>query len=321
MIIAAYFVNFIVFSFMGWVWETVYCTFKTKHWQNRGFLYGPVCPIYGTAAVTALIVFNFVPVLNTGSLASWKIFLICAAGSAVIEYTTSYVLEKIFHAVWWDYSKVPLNVNGRICLPATCGFGLAGIVIVRYLFPFIRSLHQENRPLLNEGLSLFFMFLFAMDLALTIASLTELITKMENYSREFNARMEAGVEIAQQGPAATLQAAKAAVSSAAETAVIGAYVTASDLKDYAAGKAGEMKEYATGKAGEMKDYAAGKAGEMSERMRRYAAGMSPRQKYHLNSIQEFRNADGKAGAEKLKEALAALQEKLGTAADRAERRK
>lgn len=310
MIIAAYFVNFIVFSFMGWVWETVYCTFKTKHWQNRGFLYGPVCPIYGTAAVTALIVFNFVPVLNTGSLASWKIFLICAAGSAVIEYTTSYVLEKIFHAVWWDYSKVPLNVNGRICLPATCGFGLAGIVIVRYLFPFIRSLHQENRPLLNEGLSLFFMFLFAMDLALTIASLTELITKMENYSREFNARMEAGVEIAQQGPAATLQAAKAAVSSAAETAVIGAYVTASDLKDYAAGKAGEMKEYASGKAG-----------EMSERMRRYAAGMSPRQKYHLNSIQEFRNADGKAGAEKLKEALTALQEKLGTAADRAERRK
>ena len=310
MIIAAYFVNFIVFSFMGWVWETVYCTFKTKHWQNRGFLYGPVCPIYGTAAVTAMIVFNFVPVLNTGSLASWKIFLICAAGSAVIEYTTSYVLEKIFHAVWWDYSKVPLNVNGRICLPATCGFGLAGIVIVRYLFPFIRSLHQENRPLLNEGLSLFFMFLFAMDLALTIASLTELITKMENYSREFNARMEAGVEIAQQGPAATLQAAKAAVSSAAETAVIGAYVTASDLKDYAAGKAGEMKEYASGKAG-----------EMSERMRRYAAGMSPRQKYHLNSIQEFRNADGKAGAEKLKEALTALQEKLGTAADRAERRK
>ncbi len=310
MIIAAYFVNFIVFSFMGWVWETVYCTFKTKHWQNRGFLYGPVCPIYGTAAVTALIVFNFVPVLNTGSLASWKIFLICAAGSAVIEYTTSYVLEKIFHAVWWDYSKVPLNVNGRICLPATCGFGLAGIVIVRYLFPFIRSLHQENRPLLNEGLSLFFMFLFAMDLALTIASLTELITKMESYSREFNARMEAGVEIAQQGPAATLQAAKAAVSSAAETAVIGAYVTASDLKDYAAGKAGEMKEYASGKAG-----------EMSERMRRYAAGMSPRQKYHLNSIQEFCNADGKAGAEKLKEALTALQEKLGTAADRAERRK
>ena len=310
MIIAAYFVNFIVFSFMGWVWETVYCTFKTKHWQNRGFLYGPVCPIYGTAAVTAMIVFNFVPVLNTGSLASWKIFLICAAGSAVIEYTTSYVLEKIFHAVWWDYSKVPLNVNGRICLPATCGFGLAGIVIVRYLFPFIRSLHQENRPLLNEGLSLFFMFLFAMDLALTIASLTELITKMESYSREFNARMEAGVEIAQQGPAATLQAAKAAVSSAAETAVIGAYVTASDLKDYAAGKAGEMKEYASGKAG-----------EMSERMRRYAAGMSPRQKYHLNSIQEFRNADGKAGAEKLKEALTALQEKLGTAADRAERRK
>ena len=154
------------------------------------------------------------------------------------------------------------------------------------------------------------MFLFAMDLALTIASLTELITKMENYSREFNARMEAGVEIAQQGPAATLQAAKAAVSSAAETAVIGAYVTASDLKDYAAGKAGEMKEYASGKAG-----------EMSERMRRYAAGMSPRQKYHLNSIQEFRNADGKAGAEKLKEALAALQEKLGIAADRAERRK
>ena len=142
MIIAAYFVNFIVFSFMGWVWETVYCTFKTKHWQNRGFLYGP---IYGTAAVTAMIVFNFVPVLNTGSLASWKIFLICAAGSAVIEYATSYVLEKIFHAVWWDYSTVPLNINGRICLPATyrdCPLSVS-------LHPFAPSGKQtapERRP-------------------------------------------------------------------------------------------------------------------------------------------------------------------------------
>ena len=133
--ISKYFIEFIVYSFCGWIWECCYCTVRTHKWQNRGFLYGPIVPIYGTGAVAAMLIFGGLgrtyPFLDGAALPVWKLFLICAAASAVLEYLTSYTLERIFHARWWDYSDMPLNVNGRICLPATTLFGVAGVLIVR----------------------------------------------------------------------------------------------------------------------------------------------------------------------------------------------
>ena len=195
MIISQYFIWFIVFSFIGWIYECTYCTFRTHHWQNRGFLYGPICPIYGTGAATAVFVFNNIQFTETGSTPVWEVFLICMIGSAIIEYATSYVLEKLFHAIWWDYSKVPFNLHGRICLPASLGFGVAGVLIVRYIIPLTASMSGFLPPLAKEALALGFMAVFAGDFVLTVSGLTELVNKIEIIEQELNERMETAYQI------------------------------------------------------------------------------------------------------------------------------
>ena len=142
--ISQYFVEFIFFSFLGWVWESVYCTISEKRWQDRGFLFGPVCPIYGGCVVAASLVFGGLSRISPGPAPLWQIFIICTAGSAVAEYVTSWVLECRFYARWWDYSRLPLNLKGRICLPVSLCFGLAGIVVVCYLLPWTSGLAERS---------------------------------------------------------------------------------------------------------------------------------------------------------------------------------
>ncbi len=233
MTIAAYFVDFIVFSFIGWIYECIYCTVKTKHWQNRGFLFGPICPIYGSGAVAAMYLFGSGGNAGLYGAPVWKIFLICAAGSAVLEYATSWILEKCFHAVWWDYHDIPLNLNGRISLPTTCGFGAAGILVVRLILPLVAGLHQDAHPAANEFIALFFMLFLGADLALTVSSLTKLLSSIEAAQNEFNSRLEAGVEIAQQGPRAIAVAAAAAGGKAKEKAMAAAAVRVADVRERA----------------------------------------------------------------------------------------
>ncbi len=198
--IAHYFVEFIFFSFLGWVWESVYCTVSEGRWQDRGFLFGPVCPIYGGCVVAASLVFGGLSRLSPAPAPLWQIFIICAAGSAVAEYATSWVLERRFHARWWDYSRLPLNLNGRICLPASLGFGLAGIVVVRYLLPWTANLHGAIPPMLYEGLAIGFAMLFGADVALTEASLSALIEDVARIHSDFNARAQETYEAVSRMP-------------------------------------------------------------------------------------------------------------------------
>ena len=127
MLIAQYFTEFMFYSFLGWVWESIYCTIKEKHWQDRGFLFGPYCPIYGSCIVAAEIVFGHLIPGGMGNMSFPMIFIISYIGSAIAEFSTSWILEKRFHARWWDYSDMPLNIQGRICVPVSICFGAAGI--------------------------------------------------------------------------------------------------------------------------------------------------------------------------------------------------
>lgn len=223
---------FVICSFLGWIYECCYCTFRERHWQNRGFLYGPICPIYGSGVVLALIVFDcLVPEAALGEHSMLTIFLVCAVGSAVLEFGTSWVLERYFHALWWDYSDMPFNIQGRICLPATCAFGLAGIVVVRFLLPFLHALPLNEHPIENELLCIVFTFIGGMDLALTVASLTRILDRMEAVEAQFNERMEAGVQTVQQGPAAVGSVAVRAAQSVGETATIAAMLAADSARE------------------------------------------------------------------------------------------
>ena len=190
MIIAQYFVEFMFYSFLGWVWESIYCTAKEKKWADRGFLFGPICPIYGSCVVVASAVFSSIDVLNSPNFPIWGIFILCYIGSAVAEFVTSWVLEKRFNARWWDYSELPLNIQGRICVPVSIAFGLAGVAVVKFLIPAIEGVHEVVSPVVYEVLAIILAAIFGADFALTEASLSALLKDVKQMHEEFNEKAQ-----------------------------------------------------------------------------------------------------------------------------------
>ena len=190
MVIAQYFVEFMFYSFLGWVWESIYCTAKEKKWADRGFLFGPICPIYGSCVVVASAVFSSIDVLNSPSFPIWGIFILCYIGSAVAEFATSWVLEKRFNARWWDYSELPLNIQGRICVPVSIAFGLAGVAVVKFLIPAIEGVHEIVSPVVYEVLAIILAAIFGADFALTEASLSALLKDVKQMHEEFNLKAQ-----------------------------------------------------------------------------------------------------------------------------------
>ena len=195
MSISFIFTLFIFTSFLGWIYECLYCTLKSAKWQNRGFFFGPVCPIYGIGCLFAYGFYQKFEMAETAtSVSKPMVFMICAVGSAILEYGTSYILEKRFHARWWDYSQVPFNLNGRICLPATLGFGMAGLLIIKKLLPALAIYLLRWDTLIpvwiEEIMALILMGVFGADVALSISSVTGLLEALDKLEAEFDATLE-----------------------------------------------------------------------------------------------------------------------------------
>ena len=114
-------VIYLVYSFLGWVAETVAATVKGRAFVNRGVASGPFCFVYGTAAVLMAVGFAD---LRSAPLA---LFLGCAADATVVEWVTAKLLERMHRRRWWDYSDYKFNLNGRICLLGAFVFGVGGV--------------------------------------------------------------------------------------------------------------------------------------------------------------------------------------------------
>lgn len=170
--ISTLFIWFILYSIIGWIYETVFCSIKKLKWDNRGMLIGPYCPIYGVGAVLDVLLCSGLPNARA-------VFLACMLGSAILEYGTSYATERLFHAVWWDYSRIPFNLNGRICLSCSVGFGFAGWIVLYGLHPYISRLTAPLPLDLQELAALLLMAVFAADCALTADSLAQINVKLE----------------------------------------------------------------------------------------------------------------------------------------------
>ncbi|MBW3087250.1 putative ABC transporter permease [Bifidobacterium sp. 82T24] len=124
----------VLYSFLGWVYESILVSIQERRPVNRGFLNGPLCPIYGAGAALAIVVLT--PIKDVPA-APVVMFLLGALGASVLEYVTSWTMEKIFHARWWDYSHFRFNINGRICLIGAIVFGVFGIIIVDVTQPWV----------------------------------------------------------------------------------------------------------------------------------------------------------------------------------------
>ncbi len=129
-VICKYFILFIIYSFLGWLMETIVCSIPKKKLVNRGFMIGPYCPIYGAGAL--MIILMLKKYMHDPILLFIMSILICS----VLEYFTSYMMEKIFKARWWDYSDKKFNINGRICLTNSLAFGIIGMLLIYKFNPF-----------------------------------------------------------------------------------------------------------------------------------------------------------------------------------------
>lgn len=129
-----YFLIFIIYSILGWLMETCLCSFKQKKIVNRGFLIGPYCPIYGWGAL--IIILTLTKYKNDPFVIFGMALLICS----ILEYFTSWLMEKFFNARWWDYSTQKFNLEGRICLKNSILFGLGGVLVLLVFQPIIENL-------------------------------------------------------------------------------------------------------------------------------------------------------------------------------------
>jgi len=139
----AVFLMFMIYSVIGYVAEITFCSVKSKKliW-NRGFLIGPYLPIYGTGAIA------IVSTLGRYRDDFIALFVMSMFYCLLIEYFTSYIMEKIFHLRWWDYSDKKYNINGRVCLTNGVLFGIGGLVIVRIINPIIHSFVYNLSPMI-----------------------------------------------------------------------------------------------------------------------------------------------------------------------------
>lgn len=152
---------FLVYSFVGWVMETCYCWICTKKFVNRGFLIGPVVPIYGTGGVLVYVLLK--KYLDMPLVLFIMSIIICS----LLEYFTSYYMEKLFKTRWWDYSNRKFNINGRVCLFNMICFGILSLVIMYGVNPFLLDIIHKIDPMVLKTVVSILMTIFLIDLGIS----------------------------------------------------------------------------------------------------------------------------------------------------------
>ena len=151
---------FFAYAFLGWCIEVTLKYFQFHRFINRGFLTGPWLPIYGSgAALITVVIKGLAPLEFSVGTTFIVSFLLCG----FLEYMTSYVLEKRFHARWWDYSQKPMNLHGRVWIGNLVLFGLGGVVIVDLINPLLLRLSEHMSFPLREIMALFLSVVFVAD--------------------------------------------------------------------------------------------------------------------------------------------------------------
>ncbi len=136
--IIKYILLFFFYSAAGWCLETTYCSIGEKRFINRGFLTGPLCPIYGTAALVLIIL-----IYNPFKDNVLVVFLLGIVLCDIVEFFTSLIMEKLFAARWWDYTYELFNLSGRICLKHSLYWGVISIAFVKVIHPAVDNLYSK----------------------------------------------------------------------------------------------------------------------------------------------------------------------------------
>lgn len=160
-----YFLLFMTYAFLGWVMEVCCKSIQYKRFINRGFLIGPYCPIYGWGALLITLL------LQKYSNDPVALFVLGMLICSFLEYFTSYVMEKIFHARWWDYSTKKFNINGRICLDTMIPFGILGVLIVYFINPRLYNFFNGFNTVTLNIICIVILLIFLLDNVLSMVIL------------------------------------------------------------------------------------------------------------------------------------------------------
>ena len=168
---------FTIFSMIGWFCESIYCSIPAKKFINRGFLNGPFCPVYGVGGV--LVTSLLVPFQE-----NWGILFIAGMLiTSIVEYITGFLLEKLFHTKWWDYSQKKFNLHGRVCLKNSLLFGVMSVLVMKVIFPPISRLIDRIPSSWLPVIAVILIVYFAADTYATVRSILQLNGKLAELER------------------------------------------------------------------------------------------------------------------------------------------
>lgn len=296
---------FFVYGFLGWCTEVGFAAFKTHHFINRGFLNGPICPIYGVG-VTAVIT-----VLTPYKSDIIVLYILSVVLVTVLEGVTGWAMDKIFHNKWWDYSDMPLNIGGYVCLLFSIVWGFACLFIIYFIQPLVHDLLAFIPTIVGIILIIILGITLIADLyvtASTIFKFNRRLATMEKIAAEMHEISEQiGQEIFEKTIRAMdrQEASKEKLATATDEFKEKMQDTASGLKEKTQGTAFELKERALD--------ARERSQEISEELRSRIASLHTR--YHESTDKPGRisrrlmNAFPKMESRQHKESLEVLKKR------------
>lgn len=190
--VCRYFFWFMLYSFGGWIMETVLYLIRDKKVVKRGFLFGPLCPIYGFGAIisTAVIYGR----INNIFLVFIAGFFLCGA----LEYITHFVMEKLFHAMWWDYSNRRFNINGRVYLNGLLTFGAGVVLIIKVIQPLVIKLTDMIDDTALYIICFVLYSIVIMDAAATVEDLKGAIKALKGIQETIIGNVQKGVDLTEE---------------------------------------------------------------------------------------------------------------------------
>lgn len=183
---------FALYGFLGWLCESVYCSAAARKWINRGFVNGPFCPIY---AVGALFI---VAVLRPFTRNVVLVFFAGLLFTSLLEYGTSYLMELLFHAKWWDYTGKFCNIHGRVCLKNSILFGLLSVAVMYGIHPAVERLAARLPVGAIAVFSIAFLLYFAADFAVTVRSVLRVnqnLAKLQQIKEDLAEKLQAASDL------------------------------------------------------------------------------------------------------------------------------
>ena len=174
------FLLFIIYAFLGWIVEIINNVVVLKKFVNRGFLIGPYCPIYGVGGLIATIF------LTKYKESIIVLFVMSMFLFALLEYFTSYLMEKLFKARWWDYTDYRFNINGRICLETLIPFGLLGCFAIYVVNPIIFSIFNMTNIVVLRIIAIVIFIIFIIDFTVSLKIINSFKDTAVNFLKKDN---------------------------------------------------------------------------------------------------------------------------------------